>query len=148
MKTKTPKENITLLPHEVLAKVSKSKTPVTQIKAMQTHESFALKTILQANYNESVVFDLPEGPPPYKADDGMPGEQLTTINKAITRLSNCVKQSTIPKWKKEEIFIKLLETVHAEDAKVLIAMKDKTLETSFPGLSRKLVEKAYPTLQL
>lgn len=148
MKTQTPKEHITLLPFEVLAKVSKAKTPITKVSTLQKNESFALKTILQANYKDAVVFDLPEGDPPYKADEGMPGEQLTNINKTIKRLSNCIKQNTIPKWKKEEIFIKLLETVHAEDAKVLIAMKDKKLEEKYPGLSRKIVKKAYPTLSL
>ena len=148
MKTQTPKEHVTLLPHEVLTKVSKSKTPVTKVKTLQSNESFALKTILQANYNDSVQFDLPEGDAPYREDEGLPGEQVQTINKAINNLRHCVIQSKIPKWKKEEIFIRLLETVHAEDAKLLIAMKDKRLEEVYPGLSRKVVEKAFPSLKL
>jgi len=148
MKTKTPTDNLTLLPHEVLEKVSKSKTPITKVKTLQNNDSFALKTILQAYYRDDVVFDLPPGIPPYREDDGLPGEQVQTINKAIRNLKNCVVQSKIPKWKKEQTFIRLLETVHAKDAKVLLDVKDKTLEESYPGLTRKIVVKAYPTLQL
>ena len=148
MKTQTPKEHITLLPHEVLEKIQKAKSEPTRLKALQANDSFALKTILQVNFREDLIFQLPEGPPPYTPDEGVAGEQLSPINKAIRQLQHCVSTSKVPQWKKEQLFIRLLETVHAEDAKVLIAMKDKKLTEVYPNLTKKLVQKAYPTLNL
>ena len=139
---------VKLLPYEVLEKVSKAKTPITKVKALRDNDSFALKTILQVNYRDDISFDMPEGAPPYTPDPAPAGYQIKSIDNAIKGLKNCVSSSTFPQLKKEQFFIRLLETVHAEDAKAIIAMKDKALEELYPGLSRKLVEKAYPTLQL
>jgi len=44
------------------------------------------------------------------------------------------------------MFIKLLESVHKEDAKIVIAMKDKKLQGMYKGLTKKAVQEAFPTL--
>lgn len=57
-----------------------------------------------------------------------------------------VQNKGLPRFKKEITFINILESVHAEDAKILIAMKDKTLEKMYHGLTEACVRKAFPTL--
>ena len=54
-----------LLLHEVLQKVSNAKTKVQKIKLLQEHNTPALRQILIANFDESVVSMLPDGDVPY-----------------------------------------------------------------------------------
>jgi len=44
--------------------------------------------------------------------------------------------------KRESLFISLLEGVHPEEAKMLIAVKDQELHKLYPKINRKLLEKA------
>jgi hypothetical protein len=44
--------------------------------------------------------------------------------------------------KRESLFISLLEGVHPEEAKVLIAMKDQKLTKLYPKITHKLVSDA------
>lgn len=146
---KTADKNINLLPHEVLEKIAQTKATKTRISILKNNSSFALKTILQANFRDDIKFDIPEGTPPYKPDEGITGNQLQHIDKAITTLKHLLTTNkSIENVKKESMFINLLETVHAKDAKILIAMKDKTLRELYPGLTENIVEKAYPNLKI
>jgi len=54
-----------LLLHEVLQKVSNAKTKAEKVKLLQEHNTPALRQILIANFDESVVSMLPEGDVPY-----------------------------------------------------------------------------------
>lgn len=146
----TPDKHVTRLPHEILNKLQKERYLKKRLKLLQNvndpKEAFPLKTILQMQFMDSVTFDVPEGAPPYTPDEGVAGQQLTHISRAIKKLKNCTKKSPLPKFKKESIFIELLESVHAEDAKILIAAKDKVLHEIYPALKEELVREAYPTL--
>ena len=50
---------------------------------------------------------------------------------------------TLPKFKREQIFIGILEGVHPEDAKLVVNMINKK---KIPGISRPVVEEAFPKL--
>lgn len=144
-----PDKFVNLLPHEILQKVSDSGSVKERVKILQEYPSFALKTILQVNFRDDITFDFPDGAPPYREDLGVAGKQTQSIEKAIRRLSNCVAQNTkVSKLKKEKIFIGLLETVHPEDAKLIIAMKDKNIKSLYNGVTVSTVSKAYPDLKL
>ena len=58
-----------LLLNEVLQKVSNAKTKAQKIKLLQEYNSPALRQILIANFDESVISMLPEGEVPYKEND-------------------------------------------------------------------------------
>ena len=49
-------------------------------------------------------------------------------------------------FKKEVTYIKLLESLCAEDAKIVIAVKDKNLKGLYRTLTEATVRKAFPTL--
>lgn len=148
MKQQTPQHNQVKLPHEVFAMVTEAKTIDERADILQKYGTFAIKTILQANFKESVVFALPDGEPPYRKQHDVVGLQFRHIEKAIYDLAYLVKGSkkNIPQVKREKLFITLLETCHPEDAKILIAMKDKKLTELYPKLSEATVRKAFPTL--
>lgn len=139
-----PKSN--LLPHEVLKLVTKAKTTAAKVKVLQDNESFALKTLLQGNFNDKIVLDFPEGSPPYKKDQSPAGLQLSRVDSSIKILGKLLVGNPLPKMRKEMLFIQLLEGIHAEDAELVIAMKDKRLTDICPTLTKKVAEKAFPTL--
>ena len=55
-----------LLLNEVLQKVSNAKTKAQKIKLLQQYNTPALRQILIANFDESVISMLPDGEVPYK----------------------------------------------------------------------------------
>lgn len=148
MKEQTAQHNQVKLPFEVFDMVSEAKNIDDRAAILQKYGTFAIKTILQANFKSSVVFDLPEGTPPYRMQPDVVGMQSRHIEKAIFDLAYLVKgaKKQIGGVKREIMFIKLLETCHPMDAKIIIAMKDKTLQDLYPKLTEALVKKAYPNL--
>jgi hypothetical protein len=46
------------------------------------------------------------------------------------------------------MFLQILETIHPKDADMILAMKDKKLETLYPGITRDLVKQTWPGLIL
>jgi len=65
--------------------------------------------------------------------------QLTDRNAPLPRVSN------IPKYRLEMLFIQLLESLHADEAAVLLAAKNKTLTKLYP-ITKEMVKKAFPDL--
>ena len=50
------------------------------------------------------------------------------------------KNKPVPSAKREELFIRLLETVHAPEAKVLLAVKDQELTKMYPNITYEVLE--------
>jgi len=142
----TPKNNRTKLPHELFQLCEEAEGVPERVKLLQEHATFGIKTLLQANYKEEVEFDLPEGTPPYKESEAATGDELLHFEKAIKQLKHLVKQSPLSAYKKETIYIRILESLSAEDAKLMIAVKDKNLKGLYKTLTEATVRKAFPTL--
>jgi len=146
MKKKTAKNNRTKLPHEVFQACEEVDSVAERVKILQEHGTFGIKTLLQANYKEDVEFDLPAGVPPYKENVGVAGQQHRHFEKHVRQLRHLIKQSPLPAFKKELTYIKLLENLAAEDAKIMIAVKDKNLKGLYKTITEATVRKAFPTL--
>lgn len=142
----TPKNNTTKLPHELFQLCEEADSVSERVNLLQEGGTFGIKTLLQANYKEEVEFDLPDGTPPYKENEAVPGNQHRHFEKAIKQLRYLIKQSRLSAYKKETIYIKLLESLSAEDAKIVIAVKDKNLKSLYKTLTEATVRKAFPTL--
>jgi hypothetical protein len=134
------------LPHEILKALTEAENHTSRVKILQDNESFTLKTILQGNFDDNVVLDLPEGAPPFRRDPAPAGLQMSRIDNSIKNLGYFVKGSSLPPIRKEMLFVQLLESIHPEDADIIIAMKDKKLTKLCPVLSLALVRKAFPDL--
>lgn len=145
----TPIKNVRILPHEIFALVADAASVEQRVKILQENATFELKTILQGAFQRDIEFDIPEGAPPYTPDKGPAGKQVQHISKAIRVLVHCVTSSPRRKEQKQSIFIKLLETVHADDAIILIAMKDRQIgipRGPYAKMSETTVRKAFPNL--
>lgn len=133
----------TLRPHEVFYLVNKARTVDERVEILKANSSFALKTILQVAFSQSITLNLPEGAPPYTPAKA----EAVDVNRAITILKMLVPKLTgIKQIKQEHKFIMLLESVSAEDAKVLIAMKDRVISRTYRGMSESTINKAFPNL--
>ncbi len=147
MKTNpTPKNNRTKLPHEVFALCEEAKNVKARVEILQSESTFGLRTLLQANYLKDLEFDLPEGDPPYRVSEAVPGNQARHFEKLVKDLKHLVKQSPLSKFAKESKYIRLLESLSAEDAKIVIAVKDKKLKSLYKSLTESTVRKAFPNL--
>ena len=133
-----------LFVYEVLEKASKARKKEQKIKILKDNESWALKDVLRGTYDSKVHWLLPGGEPPY------------TPNRPESAPSNLLKRNTdfryfvrskeaaaMPAYKRESMFIGLIEAIHPKDAKVVISMINKR---KINGVTRNVVEEAFPGL--
>ena len=135
-----------LLLHEVLQKVSNAKTKVQKIKLLQQHNIPALRQILIANFDESIISMLPPGEVPYEKNDAPEDTEHTKLAHEYRKLYLFFKGgATISQTRRETLFIQLLEGLHKGEAEVLILMKDKKLGKRWK-ITKQCVEEAYPQI--
>jgi hypothetical protein len=137
-----------LLISEVLQKVSNAKTKAEKVKLLREYNTNALRSILIANYDETVISLLPEGDVPYTPNDAPKGTEHTVLEKEYRRLylffkggSNSLKQS-----QRENLFVQMLEGLHEEEAQLLVLVKDKALQKKYK-ITRACVEEAFPQIK-
>jgi hypothetical protein len=137
-----------LLISEVLQKVSNAKTKAEKIDLLHQYNSNALRAILIANYDESVISMLPEGEVPFEANDAPKGTEHTVLEKEYRKLYLFFKggSSSLKQSQRENLFIQMLEGLHQEEAQVLILVKDKALGRKYK-LTRACIEEAFPQIK-
>lgn len=145
MKTKI--KTLTLFPHEVFEKIQSVRAASDRIQILKENSSFAIRSILQINFNDWIKLDLPEGTPPYTKDTNPPEFSSARIDNAIKIFKYLVVgDKKLTKVRKEVKFIQLLEALNEKDAAIMVAIKDKNLEKLYPAVTPTLVRKAFPNL--
>ena len=129
---------------EILYEVSKIKDFETRKNALRTaKDNTVLLQVLNAVFNPNVKFLLPEGTPPYK-----PAEKSLDLQTSFYREAKKMYYfidglaPKIPQLKRETMFVQMLEVLDPEDAKLVIAMKDKVMPYS--GITYDLVYQTFP----
>ena len=136
-----------LLLNEVLQKVSNAKTKAQKIKLLQQLNSPALRSILIANFDESVISMLPDGEVPYKPNEAPEETEHTKLAHEYRKLYLFFKGgASISQTRRETLFIQLLEGLHKKEAEVLTLMKDKKIGKRWK-ITRQCVEEAFPEIQ-
>lgn len=137
-----------LLISEVLQKVSNAKTKAEKIDLLHQYNSNALRAILIANYDESIISLLPEGEVPFESNDAPKGTEHTVLEKEYRKLYLFFKggSSSLKQSQRENLFIQMLEGLHQEEAQLLILVKDKALGRKYK-LTRACVEEAFPQIK-
>ena len=130
---------------ETLEMVDKAKTRDEKREILTERDNFATRALLQLNFHPDVAWHIPKGSPPYtpsQVADSTEG----SIHFEVKKLNYYVKGGghNLSMLKRESMYVQLLERVDPEDAKLLIAVKDKNL--SYKGLSYKLVRDIWPDL--
>ena len=131
--------------HEILIKVNNAKDKSKKIDVLRENDSVPLRQILKGAFDPKIKWDLPEGTPPYKENDAPAGTEHTTLHTESRRLWHFVEgaDKKLSKSKKEIMFIQMLEGLHADDAKLLIAVKEKELNKMYKSLTDAVVKDAF-----
>ena len=137
-----------LLINEVLQKVSNAKTKPEKVKLLKEYNTNALRSILIANFDESIVSLLPPGEVPYTPNDAPEGTEHTVLEKEYRKLYLFFKggSSTLKQSKREELFIQMLEGLSQGEAEVLVLVKDKKLGKRWK-ITKAVVSEAFPSIQ-
>jgi len=143
------------LVHEILEAVDSERVRTKKVDLIRTHcNNDGMKMLFIWNFDESVISMLPEGPVPYQPVDGdqqadpekgMP--QRTTIRNGGRQFYRFVKggDDQLNKIKRESMFINLLETLHQQEAEILILVKDKQLGSKY-SITKEMVAEAFPEI--
>ena len=135
-----------LLMHEVLQKVSNAKTKAQKVKLLEEYNTPALRAILIANFDESVISMLPDGEVPYKENEAPEETEHTRLVHEYRKLYLFFKGgANISQTRRETLFIQLLEGLHKGEAEVLTLMKDKMIGKRWK-ITRQCVEDAFPSI--
>ena len=136
-----------LLMHEVLQKVSNAKTKAQKVKLLEGYNTPALRAILIANFDESVISMLPDGEVPYKKNEAPEGTEHTILAQEYRKLYLFFKGgASVSQTRRETLFIQLLEGLHKGEAEVLTLMKDKQIGKRWK-ITRACVEEAFPSIE-
>lgn len=128
---------------QIVKNASEIKSVPERINYLRQHQSEPLKQLLQLGLSD-VEWDLPEGAPPYKVSPYLDQEGM--LYHETRRLYLFLKGGGRPdlnKVKREMLYIGILESIHPQDAELLVDIKDKKLPKT---ISKKVVEEAFPGL--
>ena len=131
--------------HEILTTISGDlrrlpyKHHPNRVEFLKKNESFELKSVLQGAFNEKVQFNLPTGtPPPFKKGTPLP------FKNSISAFAGLLQEKKT--MLREGAFLKILGSCTDEEAKILIAIKDKRLNDLYKGITLEIASAAFPKL--
>ena len=130
---------------EIFTKINNAKDKPKKIEVLRQYDTPGMRMILKGAFDPKIEWDLPPGVPPYIANEAPAGTEHTFLEVEARKLYNFAKggNNTINKIRKETLFIQMLEGLHADEAKVLIDMKNKTLNKTYKGLTSDMVKEAF-----
>ena len=166
MTTNTKTKKVKLPPnpflHEIFELASKQRSKAKKVEILHEYNSPALRKILLCNFSKSISFCFPEGKTPYRPLDrpkGVHHQILFTehrmLEKFIKKTINgvtyfgCSNQTrpSLQQLKKENLWIQILESLHAEEAGLLDLIKDKKLTDRYKITKQNVID-AFPELKL
>ena len=141
--------NPRLLLSEILRKVSNAKTKKEKIALLHKHNSQALRSILIWNFDENVISAVPEGEVPYTPNDAPVGTDHTRLESEYRGLYRFFKggDPKLGRTKREQMFIQLLEGLSAEEAELLVLVKDGKLTESYKRITKTVIQDAFPSIE-
>jgi hypothetical protein len=135
-----------LLVSEILDKFEVAKTREEKIAVLQNNVTDPLLVLLRLNYDHMLKMDLPDGEPPFRKDTDKPiGYSESSLQLELRRFYVWLDpRTTLPKLKKESLFVNMLEGIHWTEAEALCLAKDRKLQTKYKSLKEDIVREAFP----
>ena len=138
-------DNYTPLLSEVLRKVHNAKTKDKKVELLKQYDCEPLRMIIKSSFDPKIEWAIPEGDVPFKANEAEEGTEHTVLRRESRKLYRFIKggDNTIPGFRRENLFIQMLEGLHKSEADLVVAAKDKKLHQVFKGLSAAVVKEAF-----
>ena len=134
---------------EHLLEAGNQTTKQDKINYLRNNGSVALQTVLKGAYDDSVVWNLPEGIPPYRKDDAPRGFEFSSLYRKSKQFKYFTKGGvgqSLPAARREKMFVLILESLHTDEAELVLNMKEKSLMGKYNGITSALVAEAFPNL--
>ena len=138
-------QTYTPLLSEVLKKVHNAKTKDKKIEILRENDHESLRMVIKSSFDPNIEWLIPEGNVPFKENEAEEGTEHTVLRREAKKLYRFIKggDNTLPQFKREDIFIQLLEGLHKSEAQLVIDAKDKRLHQVYKGLSKEVVKDAF-----
>ena len=135
----------TLLFSEILDLVHKAKTKDKKVEILRKYNSDAFRMIIKSSFDPEIRWTMPEGNVPYEPNDAPAGTEHTRLATEAKKLYRFIRggDDGTPQFKKEQMFIQMLEGLHKDEAELLCYAKDKKLHKVVKGLSAPVVREAF-----
>ena len=130
---------------EIFTKINNAKDKPKKVEVLRQYDTPGMRMILKGAFDPKIEWDLPPGTPPYIANEAPAGTEHTFLEVEARRLYNFAKggNDQLNKIRKETLFIQMLEGLHADEEKVLIDVKNKSLNKTYKGLTSEMVKEAF-----
>ena len=137
----------TPLMHEVLKKVHNAKTKEKKIELLREHDTEALRMMIKSSFDPKIEWVIPDGNVPYEKNEAPDGTEHTLLVQEVKKMYHYIKgaDNQTPQWKKENMFIQMLEGLHKDEANVLCLVKDKQLGKKYK-ITKACVSEAFPQI--
>jgi hypothetical protein len=128
----------------IIAEAEKQRTAAKQAEVLKNNSSKALKDIIGYAMDPNVTWLLPETDPPYTPMHPAADQEgrLYAETRRLIYFVDSPDGRQVKPLKREQLFIQLLESIDADDAKLLLRVKNKALKIkkeavkiAFPGIS-------------
>jgi len=140
-------EQMKLLISEIIKKASNAKTKAEKIKILRDNNTQALRSVLKWNFDSNIISDLPEGDVPFNKNDAPIGTEHTVLEREVKNLYRFIKgANTLTRFKREQLFIQLLEGLHESEAEIICLVKDKKIQDKY-RLTFAVVKEAFPEIK-
>jgi len=138
-------DTYTPLLSDVLKKVHNAKTKAKKVELLKKYDCDALRVIIKSSFDPNIEWVIPQGEVPFEANDAEEGTEHTVLRREYKKLYRFVKggDDTLVGFKRENMFIQMLEGLHKSEADLVISAKDKKLHQAFKGLSENVVKEAF-----
>ena len=138
-------DNYTPLFSEILYKLGKIKSKKDNVSHLKKYNSDSLRMVIKASFDPKLKWALPEGEVPFRANDAPEGTEHSVLSYEARKLWHYIEggDPTLSQNKRETMFVQLLESLHPDEADILVAAKDKVLHQKYKGLSKNVVMEAF-----
>jgi len=139
------KDTYTPLLSEVLTKVNNAKTKDKKVEILKQYDTEPLRMIIKSSFDPNIEWEMPEGVVPFKPNEAPIGTEHNVLRRECRKLYRFIKggDPQLPRAKKENLFIQMLEGLHISEAELVVAAKDKKLHQIYKGLSAAVVKEAF-----
>jgi hypothetical protein len=131
--------------YEVLEQFEKAKDRKAKVQVLKQNDTLALKSILAGAMDPKVEFLVPKGPVPYTASEehNAPSNLLKKYKDFRYVVKGGIGEK-VPSYKRESIFLGILESVHPRDAELVVKMINK--EKPCEGMTLNIIKEAFPDI--
>jgi len=125
---------------EIINEVKKARSVAQKVKLLQENQNKELMGIFELAYDNRLRWALPEGTPPYKPLEKSMDAQAHLYQDMRRMYVYLEGLSNVAPAKREQLFIRMLEEIDPDDAKLMLEVKSRKIT----GVSKKVIKQAFP----